>query len=648
MKLKGYWYDSLFITVSAVVGAAFALYTAIRGDLRLALFEAVAILAVLVFGLVRVLLSGRRYERMLKKASLRMDYSDTNVLSTLSYPVAVCDEQGVVVWHNSHFADDIASQRKGKSHDISDLIPNQDADGEIYAAAGDKYYFVYTQAFHKDSADYRVFSFIECTDLKTTEQKYNQSRPYAIVIETDNIDDSRSDFRDVEKAEIKSRLEAMVDDWCYSFDSVSKRISDDRLMVITEKSNLERMKADKFRILADVRNYEFKGKNAGVTLSIGVSGGDSIRLAEKGARKALEMAIGRGGDQVALKKSDGSYEFMGGVSRTAEKYSKTRARMRANMLATAIKESSNVIICGHKFSDYDALGSAAGVAQIARNFSIPAFIAIDRNKTLAGKLADRIEASGLGEIMIDGSEAERLINKKTLFVLVDTHQYTFCEYPELFEKCERYAIIDHHRLTATVSEDDKRFYHNPVASSVSEMVAEYMTYVVDDKLVPPVVAEALLAGIMLDTKNFVARTGVRTFQAAAYLKERGADIVAVKKLFSNSMETTKVKSLVISNAEMYKNCVISVVDNGTDNARVIAAQAADDLLNTSGIEASFVMYTDGSKTCISARSLGSVNVQLVMEALGGGGHQTMAACQIADVTPEAAKQMLQAQIDNIQ
>lgn len=647
MKLKGFWYDSLLIILSVSAAAAFAVYTGLKVDMRLALTEAVVILAVVIFGLVRALLANRQYERMLKKASQRMDYSNSKVLSTLPYPSAVCNEKGFVTWCNNLFNTEIADGDISQSFNIGKIIPNTDASGNIYAKVGEKYYSVFTLNFHKDGENYRVFNFLDSTYLKQTEEKYKSTRPYVIVIETDNIDDFRSDFRDSEKTEIKGRMESMIDEWCDKFNSVAKRISDDRLMIITEKNNVDAMRNEKFSILANVRDFEFKNKNAGVTLSVGISGGNTIKDAEKGARKAIEMALGRGGDQVALRGPDGSYEFVGGVSRSAEKYSKTRARMRANKLCSEICDSSNVLVCGHKYSDYDAIGAAVGVALIARFNNIPAYVVTNQNQTLAKPLIDKLVKNGFSELFIDEDEANKLINKKTFLVLVDTHLPSFAECPNLFDKCERYAIIDHHRLSAKVNEDDKHLLHNPTASSACEMVTEYISYTVDDNSVPSAIAEALLSGIMLDTKNFVSRTGVRTFQAAAYLKERGANIVSVKKLFSNSIEITKIKSEVMGKAEQYKNCAISFVSEGTADSRIIAAQAADDLLSTIGIEASFVIYFDGQKTCISARSLGEVNVQLIMEALGGGGHQTMAACQLIDKSMIEAKSLLIKEIDKI-
>ena len=640
MKLKGFWYDGVLILFSLIAALAFTGYTAMKGDSALALAELIAIAAVGCFAVVRILMSRKKYRRMMKRASEKMDYSDTKVLSSFPFPAAVCDEDGFVKWCNDSFVSEISDGEITQSFNIGSIVALNAHFPDIYAKVDDKYFTAYTLDFHKDGNKYAVYCFIDITDLKQTEFKYNSTRPYVIVIETDNIDDSRSDFRDSEKSEIKGRMETMIADWCDRYDSVSKRISDDRLMIVTEKKNVDRMREDKFSILSDIRKFEYKEKNAGITISVGVSFGDTIKTAEKNAKKALDMALGRGGDQVAFRKEDGSYEFMGGVSRSAEKYSKTRARMRANKLAGEIRESSNVIICGHRFSDYDSLGASVGVAGIALSCDVPAYIVINKDESLAGMLISRLQKNGFENVLIDKSSAEKLVNRKTLFVMVDTNTPSFCECPEIFEKCERYAIIDHHRLSPSFKEEDAHLFHNPVASSACEIVTEYITYVVDDFKVSSIIAESLLSGIMLDTKNFISHTGVRTFQAAAYLKERGADVVSVNRLFANSMKITKVKSSVICAAKVFDQYAIASVPPENESSRLIAAKAADELLAASEVEASFVIYRDKNNTCISARSLGEVNVQLIMESMGGGGHQTMAACQLGEISFDEAEEMI--------
>ena len=636
MKLKGFRYDGFVIALALISALGFAAYTAISGNTRLALFECAAIAGVFVLFLVRALLGKRRYRRMLKRAAKKIDRSDSKVLESLSYPVCVADEDGLVTWCNDYFAADVAGADLSQSYSVDRFLKGADPDsGNVCVPVGDKYFTIFSSHYHRDGKNYTVYELIDNTDLKKTEAEYFGSRPYSLIIEADNIDDSRSDFKDSEKTAIKSRVEAMIDEWSEKFDSGVRRISDDRYSIITEKKNIDMMVADKFSIVDSVRNFTYKDKNAGVTLSIGIAPGDSIRSAEKAARKAFDMALGRGGDQVALRLEDGSYKFFGGVSGSAEKYSKTKSRMLAKNLASEIQASSNVIVMGHANSDFDSVGAAVGVVTMAKALGVPANIVINKSSSLALPLVEMMKNSGMGDMFITFEQAERMLGRKSLMILVDTHIIEFSEYQELFAKCEKRTIIDHHRLIAGTTDRERIVYHEPNASSTCEMVTEYISYTLDDSLVSKEVAQALLSGIMLDTKNFVLRAGARTFEAAAYLKERGADLVEVRKLFDSSFETNKYKNNVVNEAITYKNCAIATVPEGAPESRIIAAKAADELLGISGIKASFVIYTLPDGVSISARSLGEMNVQLIMEEMGGGGHKTMAATKFAGTADEA-------------
>lgn len=358
------------------------------------------------------------------------------------------------------------------------------------------------------------------------------------------------------------------------------------------------------------------------------------------------MALGRGGDQVALRNENNEYEFFGGVSKGVEKRTKVRTRMVASAIAETISSSENVLVMGHRFADLDALGSAVGVAMIAKALNKDVKIVMSKETTLALPLLKYLSDNGMGDLVTEPSESAKYVGEKTLLVIVDTHRKSFSEYPELFDLVGSVIVIDHHRKTVDHINKAVIFYHEPYASSASEMVTELIEYMNFEIDVPKICAEALLSGITLDTKNFVMKAGVRTFEAAAYLRSLGADTVAVKQLFSNSMKTQKDKSEVVKNAAMYKSCAVGAVDFESDNIRIVASQAADELLNTDGVKASFVLFKTGDTINISARSYGEINVQLVMEALGGGGHQTMAAAQLQNETFENALNLLKASINN--
>lgn len=649
MKFKGFWYDGLMIFVAAAVAAVFIAMTFFF-DSRLAAAECMGFVLVCVIAVYRALSAKNRYKKFLIKTAKKLDYTDSKVLSEFPFPVAVCDAEGCITWCNNRFLAKISNEEISPADNISkftdgiqrDVLVNREGAGVFVDG---RYYTVFPVPYKSSGNEYCALYFLDNTNLKKTELEYFNSRPYAVLIEMDNLDGSRTDLRDSEIAEIRSRLEGVLDDWAESYGSVMKKISEDRYLIITERLNFSRMTEDRFSVLETVRNYEYKDKKTGATLSVGVSGGDNVRACEKGARKALEMALGRGGDQVAIKHKDG-YDYIGGVSKSAEKRNKVRSRIVGSALAELIKSSSNVVIMGHSYTDLDAIGSAVGIASAVQSFGIPVYIATDKKKTLASPLIEKLDMEGMGGLIIGQEKAYELLDKKSLLIVVDTHIESFVEFPKLYEKAETKVIIDHHRRAAADIEDAVIFHHDPGASSASEMVTELLQYMNPEMNISKTVAEALLAGIMLDTKDFVIGTGVRTFEAAAFLKEKKADMISVKKLFANSLEVNKLRTRVISSAENFMGCAVSVVDFDSPDVRIIAAQAADELLKVSGIKASFVMFENAGAINISARSLGEINVQIIMESLGGGGHQTMAACQLKDYDMTKANFALQGAINN--
>ena len=403
---------------------------------------------------------------------------------------------------------------------------------------------------------------------------------------------------------------------------------------------------EKFKILEDIREIKIN-ERVNATISIGVGhGGKTFKENELWARQALEIALGRGGDQVAVKQSE-EYQFFGGVSKGVEKRDKVRTRVIAGSLITHVKNSSNVIIMGHRYSDLDAVGACIGMwSSVSKGLKKPAYICINRQQTLAKPLVASFEKAGFESIFKTESEILDIMDERSLLIIVDTHSPNFLESKAVYERSERVVVIDHHRMMVNHIDNAVVFYHEPYASSACEMTAELIQYLSSE---PPsrLESEAMLSGIMLDTKNFVLRTGVRTFEAAAYLRKNGADTVEVKRLFSNSIDTYKVKYKLVSDAEIFNYCAIACADEATPDIRIASAQAADELLGIENVKASFVMYKTGKTVNISARSLGDLNVQVIMESLGGGGHQTMAACQMEDVSIAEARERLVSIINDL-
>jgi len=378
------------------------------------------------------------------------------------------------------------------------------------------------------------------------------------------------------------------------------------------------------------------------------------------AKKALEMALGRGGDQAVVKQKD-TYAFFGGISKGTEKLDKVRTRVIANTLLEHIKASDTVLIMGHKYSDLDSVGACIGMwSAVTKGQKKAAHIVLNETSTLAESLVNNAKKATKERIFISASAALSMITDKTLLIIVDTHSPNFIEDFAVYQRCKRIVVIDHHRMMVNHIDDALVFYHEPSASSSSEMVTELIQYF-GENFLTSVEAEALLSGIMLDTKNFVLKTGVRTFEAAAFLRRCGADItrvrkmfrddmaflrkkgantVAVKRLFSNTITTYKEKYQLVSTAEIFNNCAISVSQKEMQDIRIASAQAADELLDIQGVRASFVIYFDNGVVNVSARSMGDLNVQPLMEELGGGGHQTMAGAQIKNMNVEQVREKI--------
>ena len=390
----------------------------------------------------------------------------------------------------------------------------------------------------------------------------------------------------------------------------------------------------KFPILKDIRSISSTRLIA--TISVGLSRGcKTVKESEANARKALEMALGRGGDQVAIIK-DNSYEFFGGTAAATEKISKVRMRVIANAISRAVNDSDKVYIMGHRFSDLDCVGAAIGLQCIMeKSFKRYSKVVVDRLSSMSNQLIDYTENRLETNIFISPEEALKGVTARSLLIVVDTHIKNSLESPELFEKCKRCVVIDHHRKSVNHIQSALVFCHEPSASSASEMCSEIISYM-DDSQLGYVQADALLSGIMLDTKNFVLKTGVRTFEAAAYLRRKGANTLTVKEMFSGSIDTYREKVEIVCRSEMHRGCAISKTDIVAEDIRLAAAQAADEMLTLQGVNASFVIFTNGTQINISARSYGRINVQLIMEKLNGGGHQTMAATQLQNITQQEA------------
>lgn len=594
----------------------------------------------------------RKKEKLLaqiKAVSDELDFEQGKAFEKLSVPCCVVEENGNFIWLNSAFQEYFSIAADSTIKSIGELV-NKDSIDKILVGRGyririgNQYFSVYSNEISAvDEMVYLLYFFDE-TKLRITEKEYYESKPSILLCVIDNIDEIYQNFKDSECTAIVGAVEQMVEDWVGSYGGICRKFASDRVMVFVEERGLQRMLTDKFSILDKVREFTFDGRNVDITLSIGVGKDDGLPEAHNSAKLALDMAQSRGGDQVAVK-HEVQYKFYGGVSAGHEKKNKARTRLIAKSIAEIIRVSDNVVIMGHRFSDFDSFGSAVGVFAIARHFDVRANIVINRKNTLAGPLVDRFVEQYGENYLVAPEKAASLFGKNTLLIVVDTHKKDVTEMPELLDMTEKIMVIDHHRKSVGFIENTVMFYHMPNSSSASEMVSELVQYVDTKPVINQFEALALFSGILLDTRNFIIRAGVRTFEAAAYLRSRGANTVETKKLFSNDMEVFRHRNMIIDAADEYKGCAISVSQENLQSVRLVTSQAADEMLNIEGVKASFVLYKNGNGINISARSYGEINVQLIMETMGGGGHQTMSACQLENITAEQAKEMLEKAID---
>ena len=581
-----------------------------------------------------------------KAAERVLTAQDREALAAFTMPVALVGEAGDVVWANDVFLERVTPDRELRGENVQRLIyPNSIE--QIIASmgtdvtVGERQYSVFgARVGEKETLLY----FVDDTYYKAINREYTDSRPVVGLIFFDNREELARDSSSSEDSRIASEVESAIFNWAQEMGGFSKRLSGGRYLLLTDERHVRAAMENRFAILDTVRKIQ-TADHRSATVSMGIArGASNLQQAEEWARKALDMALGRGGDQVALHQKDDSYEFFGGLSKGVEKRDKVRTRVIAATLCDHIHQSSHVVIMGHQFSDLDCVGSAIGMwAAATRALHVPAHVVINLENSLAKALFQHMEEAGETDIFISPQQALEEVDSKTLLIVVDTHNPDVVESQELLSAVSRVVVIDHHRMMVKHIENALVFYHEPYASSASELVAELLQYIGENALTRAD-AEALLAGIMLDTKNFVMKTGVRTFEAAAFLRRRGADTVEVKRLFSDSIDTYKAKYKIVSAAQIQDGCAITHVDHEFPNVRLSAAQAADELLSIQGVRASFVVYPASGFVNISARSMGDMNVQLVMEKLGGGGHMTMAGAQFSGLSVEEVREKLVAVI----
>ncbi len=470
---------------------------------------------------------------------------------------------------------------------------------------------------------------IDVTETDRLKTYCETTKPVVALIYHDNYEDVMKSCSESNQSAVQAAVYEKIDRWIDGTGCLLTRVARDRFLMVIEQQHYKKLMDEKFSVLDQVREIQVEG-GVSPTLSIGVGKDvEGFEALLKNAQLAVEMALSRGGDQAVVKDA-ANFEFYGGRSKASEKRTKVKSRVMANALRQLMNDAKNVYIMGHQYADMDALGAASGLACIARKLGKKAQIVIDADSNAAGNMLEKLSAlEEYKGVFISGNEAFLRAEAGSLLVVVDTNRPDFVESPQLLDACKRVAVIDHHRRAASYIENAALNFHEPYASSASELVTELLQYLVEPGDLLRDEAEALLAGMVLDTKKFTQRTGGRTFEAAAFLRRAGADTVEVHRLFQGDLADVVAKFNIIRHAEMHRDTIaIAVVEEETD--RTTAAKAADELLSIRGVEAAFVVYGMRGGMGLSARSVGEINVQVVLESLGGGGNSTMAGGFVAD------------------
>lgn len=632
-----------------VAPALLAVHTAFAWFFEQRLFWASAALTVvaIVLSVIYNLRARFAFKRYLIHIAEQLSREDRMSLSHFPLPVLVGSADGTVLWYNDDFRNRILNGNEIYGDSLTNMtggIPLEDIckKKSLDVTYAGRKYNVYVSVVQKsEENDLILLYYVDNTQLKEIAEEYTASRPVVLSVFIDNLEEFSADLRGRERAQMAGEVESLLEDWLGKGVALLQKYENDRFVIITEKRHLDEMIQNRFQILDMVRRMT-GGVHKSITLSIGVGQGETVYQAKKAASQALEMALGRGGDQAAVKTKNG-FDFYGGVSKGVERRTKVRTRMVASALLELMQNSSKVLIMGHAFSDMDSIGSAAALALAARKRGKSAYVIVNSEQSLAKELINYLTECD-HTLFLSPQDAQVLIDPETLLVVTDTHHPERVEVPQLLQKAKMLAVIDHHRRMVNGVDNAVLFYHEPSASSASEMVAELLQYM-GEPAPEKAEAEALLSGIILDTRNFVLKAGARTFEAAAYLRRLGADTVRVQALFAASMELYRQKSALVSEAEIYKEMAISVGEGDGSDSRIAASQAANELLTIRGVIAAFTLIRTENGVNISARSMGDVNVQLVMELLGGGGHLTMAGAFLKNVSAQEAVAELKRAID---
>lgn len=637
-----FWFDvRVYLAVATALLVVIVYY-----NYYVAALGAVLLYVLYLYGRERQVEQQKQIKAYLDTMSNHVDKASVYALQNLPLAIAIIDEAGMLYWHNgvmANWAGEKVIQGESLSKAWPELSLNEmwGQSGVKIVQAKGKHYQVISKPLSEPMPDKQKLMILYITDItsiETVRDRYHQAMPVLAHIQIDNYDDVLKGLNEAQRTSILAEVHQKLADWITEIDGFLKKYSEDTYIAVFNRQALDKLLGDKFEILDRVRDIHGGNKNP-VTLSIGVASDDSsIAALEQRARAGLDLVLGRGGDQACVY-IESKAHFYGGKAKPVEKNTRVKARMVAQAIREILQDTDHAMVMGHFGEDFDSLGAALGVARMAQHLGKRVNIVTSQSSLAFDKLKEQFaEGSDYQNIFISPAQALSVVTPQTLLFVVDTHRPEMTAAPEILNRVEKVVVIDHHRRSEVFVKNPILIYLEPSASSTSELVTELLTYF-DEKLdLSRLDATALYAGIIVDTKNFAVQAGVRTFDAASYLRRSGADPTLVRYLFRVDFDTIKARGEVLQNAEMLSGgVVLAACPPNTKNAQIIASQAADMLLSIEGIRVSFVLFCIEAGIGISARSNGEVNVQVLMEELGGGGHQTVAGVQLRNTTFEVAK-----------
>lgn len=594
----------------------------------------------------------KEWTKYIQNLSLDIDETTKKAIMNLPIPLCILEFDGSISWYNNKFHE-MTESSELLGVNIDDIVKNLNLrkvlneNKEMYTEIKykDKEYTIVYNVIKNDkekNAKYLMMLYwLDKTEYLKLERSYNDEKNALMLIQVDGYDDVLKSAPEEKRPLINVEIEKILTALEINSKGALKRTSKDKFFLVMNRKELKKLESEKFSILDKVREIDH-GNTLPVTISMGIGvDGESINENIKLASGALDLALGRGGDQAVIKTKD-KFVFYGGKSKAVEKTTKVKSRLIGHALREVILESEQVYIMGHKYPDMDAMGSAVGIYDICKSCNRQANIVLDSSNESIEEFVKRLKASEYYKnLFIDHEDAIKNCTRNTLVIVVDTHRPNYTECQELLGISDKIVVIDHHRRGVEFINDTVLLFHEIYVSSTCEMVTELVQYMENNVKINKLTAEGLLAGISLDTKNFAFKTGVRTFEAASYLKKVGADTIEVKKLFNSDIKDFITKAEIIQSTKIINdNICLAYTETEADNINIVIAQAADELLNIKEVEASFVLGRKDNKVFISARSLGKINVHVLMEKLGGGGHIDIAGAQLKDVSIETAYSMV--------